>query len=77
MGRFWRDVEYIAGMQGLLFAAIDAGQLRLQQSGAVVLPYQVFLMLPYLLSIAALMMVARRAAYPQALMKPYIQGEPT
>jgi general nucleoside transport system permease protein len=32
-------------------------------------------MLPYLLSIVALVAVARRAAYPQALMKPYIQGE--
>jgi ABC-type uncharacterized transport system permease subunit len=71
----WRPGKALFG--ALLFAAIDAGQLRLQQSGAVVLPYQVFLMLPYLLSIAALMMVARRAAYPQALMKPYIQGEPT
>ena len=28
-------------------------------------------MLPYLLSILALVVMARRAAYPQALMKPY------
>jgi simple sugar transport system permease protein len=70
----WRPGKALFG--ALLFAAIDAAQLRLQQSGAFVLPYQAFLMLPYLLSILALMMVARRAAYPQALMKPYIQGEP-
>ena len=40
-----------------------------------VLPYQLYLMLPYLLSILALTLVARRAAYPQALMKPYRKGE--
>ena len=39
------------------------------------LPYQVYLMLPYGLSIVALVLVARRAAYPQALMKPYRKGE--
>jgi simple sugar transport system permease protein len=53
--------------------------LRLQQSGSglfgVAVPYQVYLMLPYILSIAALVLVARRAAYPQALMKPYRKGE--
>ncbi|MGE8636402.1 MAG: ABC transporter permease, partial [Achromobacter piechaudii] len=39
------------------------------------LPYQVYLMLPYILSILALVVMARRAAYPQALMKPYRKGE--
>jgi len=33
------------------------------------------LMLPYLLSVLALVVMARRAAYPQALMKPYRKGE--
>jgi general nucleoside transport system permease protein len=46
----------------------------LQQSGGGVLPYQVYLMLPYLLSIVALVLVARKAAYPQALMQPYEKG---
>ena len=50
-------------------------QLRLQQAGDAWLPYQFYLMLPYLLSILALVMVARKAAYPQALMKPYRKGE--
>ena len=50
-------------------------QLRLQQVGGGALPYQVYLMLPYLLSILALVLMARRAAYPQALMKPYRKGE--
>jgi general nucleoside transport system permease protein len=69
----WRPGKALAG--ALLFAFFDALQLRLQQSGGASLPYQVYLMLPYLLSIAALIVVARKAAYPQALMKPYIAGE--
>jgi ABC-type uncharacterized transport system permease subunit len=39
------------------------------------LPYQLYLMLPYAMAIVALVLVARRAAYPQALMKPYRKGE--
>jgi simple sugar transport system permease protein len=38
-------------------------------------PTQVFLMLPYLLSILALILAARRADYPRALMTPYVKGE--
>ncbi|MEN3068373.1 ABC transporter permease [Uliginosibacterium sediminicola] len=68
----WRPGKALLG--ALLFAAFDAAQLRLQQAGGI-LPYQVYLMLPYLLSIAALVFMARRAAYPQALMKPYRKGE--
>jgi ABC-type uncharacterized transport system permease subunit len=63
------------GTFGILFAAFDALQLRLQQSAGATLPYQVYLMIPYLLSILALALVARKAAYPQALMKPYRKGE--
>jgi simple sugar transport system permease protein len=40
-----------------------------------VLPGQVFLMIPYLLSIAALVVWSRRASYPKALMIPYIRGQ--
>jgi simple sugar transport system permease protein len=69
----WRPGKALAG--ALLFAFFDALQLRLQQAGDAVLPYQLYLMLPYLLSILALVLVARRAAYPQALMKPYRKGE--
>jgi ABC-type uncharacterized transport system permease subunit len=69
----WRPGKALAG--AILFAAFDALQLRLQQGSAGVLPYQVYLMLPYVLSILALALVARRAAYPQALMKPYRKGE--
>ncbi len=69
----WRPGKALAG--AILFAAFDALQLRLQQASGAGLPYQVYLMLPYALSILALVIMARRAAYPQALMKPYRKGE--
>ncbi len=69
----WRPGKALLG--ALLFAAFDAFQLRLQQVAGGALPYQVFLMLPYLLSILALVLMARRAAYPRALMIPYRKGE--
>lgn len=69
----WKPGKALLG--ALLFAFFDALQLRLQQSGDGLIPYQFYLMLPYLLSILALVLVARKAAYPQALMKPYRKGE--
>ena len=69
----WRPGKALAG--ALLFAFFDAMQLRLQQGGGEGVPYQVYLMLPYVLSILALVLVARRASYPQALMKRYVRGE--
>ncbi len=69
----WRPGKALAG--ALLFAVFDALQLRLQQSASAALPYQIYLMLPYALSILALVVVARKAAYPLALMKPYRKGE--
>ena len=69
----WRPGKALLG--ALLFAFFDALQLRLQQSGSAMLPYQMYLMLPYVLSILALVLVARKASYPQALMKPYRKGE--
>jgi simple sugar transport system permease protein len=70
----WRPGKALLG--ALLFAAFDAAQLRLQQTGTgQAIPYQLWLMVPYLLSITALVLVARKAAYPQALMKPYRRGE--
>lgn len=70
----WRPGKALLG--AVLFAFFDALQLRLQQgAGGGLLPYQIYLMLPYLLSILALIVMARRASYPQALMKPYRKGE--
>ena len=68
----WRPGRALLG--ALLFAFFDAFQLRLQTAVEGV-PYQLFLMLPYLLSILALIVMARRARVPQALMQPYRRGE--
>jgi simple sugar transport system permease protein len=69
----WRPGKALLG--ALLFGAFDAFQVRLQQVTGGAVPYQIFLMLPYLLSIAALVLVARRADYPRALMIPYLKGQ--
>lgn len=69
----WRPGKALLG--AILFAAFDAYQIRLQQLSGGAIPYQVFLMLPYVLSILALILVARRATYPRALMTPYQKGE--
>jgi len=68
----WRPWKALGG--ALLFAFFDALQLRLQQQAGGI-PYQLYLMAPYVLSIVALVIVARRATYPQALMKPWRKGE--
>ena len=68
----WRPGRALLG--ALLFALFDAWQLRLQNVYPG-LPYQLLLMAPYLLSILALAVVARRARVPEALMQPYRRGE--
>ncbi|MGR3492821.1 MAG: ABC transporter permease [Shimia sp.] len=68
----WRPGRALLG--AVLFAFFDAFQLRLQTAVEGV-PYQLFLMLPYVLSIVALILMARRARVPQALMVPYRRGE--
>jgi simple sugar transport system permease protein len=69
----WRPGKALLG--ALLFAAFDAYQLRLQQLAGAFVPYQVFLMLPFILSILALIAMSRRATYPRALMVAYHKGE--
>jgi ABC-type uncharacterized transport system permease subunit len=69
----WRPGKALLG--AILFGAFDAFQVRLQQLVGGAIPYQLFLMLPYLLSILALILVSRRAAYPLALMRPYLKGQ--
>lgn len=69
----WRPGKALLG--AVLFAAFDAYQIRLQQKYGAAIPYQVFLMLPYILSILALVVMSRRAGYPRALMVPYRKGE--
>jgi ABC-type uncharacterized transport system permease subunit len=70
----WRPGKAVLG--ALLFAGFDALQIRLQQTDlGAVLPYQLFLALPFLLSILALILMSRRAEVPAALMVPYNKGE--
>ncbi len=70
----WKPGKAMLG--ALLFAGFDALQIRLQQTpiGQIV-PYQVFLMAPYILSILALILMSRRAQVPAALMVPFNKGE--
>ena len=59
----------------LLFGAFDALQVRLQTEVGAFVPGQVFLMVPYILSIIALIIAARQADYPRALLTPWFKGE--
>ncbi len=59
----------------LLFGAVDALQLRLQSSGAIDLPYQIFLMLPFVVTIAAMAVFSRSARAPAALLVPFRREE--
>lgn len=69
----WRPGKALLG--ALLFGAFDALQVRLQTEVGSFVPGQVFLMAPYLLSIVALIVAARRADYPRALLVPWFKGE--
>ena len=69
----WRPWRSALG--ALLFAFIDDFQLRLQASGAVHVPYQAFLMLPFLLTIVAMALVSRNARAPAALLVPFRKEE--
>lgn len=69
----WRPGKALIG--ALLFAGLDALQVRAQQVAGTVIPYQFFLALPYLLSILAMVIMSRRAAYPKALLTPFRRGD--
>jgi ABC-type uncharacterized transport system permease subunit len=70
----WRPGKALLG--AILFAAFDALQIRLQQTSlGAQIPYQIFLMMPYILSIFALILMSRRAEVPAALMVPFNKGE--
>ncbi|MDQ0392340.1 ABC transporter permease [Labrys monachus] len=66
----WR----VAGA-ALLFAFVDALQLRLQASGLGHIPYEAFLMLPFLLTIVAMALMSRNAVAPAALLRPFRKEE--
>ena len=64
----WQPGKVLLG--ALLFGGVEALQLRLRAVGVQV-PYQFLLALPYLVTILALAVAGRNAAYPAALLKPY------
>ncbi|WP_170406033.1 ABC transporter permease [Ruegeria arenilitoris] len=69
----WRPGKALLG--ALLFGAFDALQVRLQTEIGALVPGQVFLMAPYILSIIALVVAARSADYPRALLTPWFKGQ--
>jgi simple sugar transport system permease protein len=65
----------VKGMMGaLIFGCLDGLQLRLQGLG-IKLSFHLFLMIPYLLTIVALVSVSRKASVPAGLLKPYRREE--
>lgn len=64
----WDPTRVLLG--ALLFGGVDALQLRLQAIGFNI-PYQFFLMMPYVLTIIVLILVARNAIAPASILKPY------
>jgi simple sugar transport system permease protein len=64
----WNPVLVAAAC--ILFGAADAFQLR-AQTAQFAIPYQIFVMLPYLLTIAALAGLVGRTVGPKTVGKPY------
>jgi simple sugar transport system permease protein len=72
---FGRWSPWRSALGALLFAFIDALQLRLQAGSVIALPYQFFLMLPFLLTIVAMAVVSRNVRAPAALLTPFRKEE--
>ena len=68
----WDPLKGACG--ALIFGFLDALQLRLQGLGIAV-SFHIFLMIPYLLTIVALISVSRKASVPASLLKPYRREE--
>lgn len=64
----WNPLYILGGV--LLFSFVDALQLNLQSVGFNI-PYQLLNMLPYILTIVALISLSRKTTAPSALGKPY------
>lgn len=74
----WRPLRALGG--ALLFGLADSLQFRIQAlsqtgMGAKTVPYEFLLMLPYVLTILALLFRVRRSDQPAALGRPYTRGE--
>ncbi len=75
----WNPVWSFAG--SLFFGVIDSFQLRLQAVG-IGIPYNLLMMMPYVLTILALSSIsttalAKKIGAPTALLTPYVRGEKT
>lgn len=68
----WDPVKGTIG--ALIFGLLDGLQLRLQNMG-IQIPFDLFLMIPYLITIIALVGVSRKASVPAGLLKPYRREE--
>lgn len=64
----WSPVKGALG--ALLFGLLDGLQLRLQAVGFNI-PFHVFLILPYVMTVLAMISVSRKAAAPAGLLKAY------
>lgn len=82
-GRGWISIAMVifgnwdpakGALGALIFGLLDGLQLRLQGLGFRV-PFDIFLMIPYLMTIVALIGVSRRASVPAGLLKPYRREE--
>ena len=60
-------------LASLLFGLANAAQIRLQAISSTI-PVQALAMLPYLITLAALLITGGRSREPEALAKPYIRG---
>ena len=69
----WQPGKALAG--AFIFAGLEALQVRAQVLAGAFIPYQFFLMLPYIMSILAMIVMARKTKYPQALLVPFRRGE--
>ncbi len=69
----WRPTWALAG--ALLFGMADALQFRIQALGSEEMPYEFLLMLPYVLTLVALLLSNARDQTPAALGTPYVKGK--
>ena len=70
LGRYCPGGVFLAA---LLFGVANAAQIRLQAASSAI-PVQVLAMLPYVITLVALMVTSGRSREPESLAKPYIRG---
>ena len=68
----WRPGRALIG--AVLFAGLEAMQVRAQQSAGAFIPISFSLCCPIVMSIIAMIVMASRTKYPQALLVPFRRG---